>query len=155
MERSFKASCGIQIQLKVSSSSDNKYLLVGSNDKTASLWTVSNWTSIHTFRHLSPVDAVSFTPDNKMVITASWGDKDQGSNLLFWDISNFTLKQKITGFLASTYPSTPTWAIDISQDNLHLASVSEDNFARIWKFCRWKSCRSNTGQKYPVNCILT
>ena len=75
---------------------------------------------------------MSFTPDNKMVITASSLDKDQGSNLLFWDISNFTLKQKITGFLASTYPSTPTWAIDISQDNLHLASVSYDNFARIW-----------------------
>ncbi len=67
----------------VSFSPDTKYVITGSNDKTAKLWDATTGIEIRTFMgHSDDVTSVSFSPDGKYFVT---GSEDNTAKL--WDVT--------------------------------------------------------------------
>ncbi len=58
--------------LSVALSSDGKYLVSGSADRTVKLWSVENQSLVHTFKdHQSAVNSVAFSPDGNYLVSGS------------------------------------------------------------------------------------
>jgi len=56
----------------VAYSPDGKYVLSGSNDKTARLWDARTGKEIQQFVHTDGVDTVVFSPDGSYILTSTW-----------------------------------------------------------------------------------
>jgi WD40 repeat protein len=118
-------------------SNDSKYLIAGTLDKSASLWDTSKWSLIHEFKMASSVYAVAITPDNSTIITASALKENEEQELIFWNITDYSVQKIIPGFTGPANGLDEKYSyvrsITFSQDNRYFAALSEDQVARIWE----------------------
>jgi len=108
--------------LSVAFSSDGKYILSGSDDKTLKLWDIETGREIRTFKgHLNYVRAVAFDPDGKYAISGSFDD-----TVRLWNVS--------TGREIRTFRGHSRWvtSVTFSPDGKFIISGSLDNTARLW-----------------------
>ncbi|MBA3954857.1 hypothetical protein H0X48_06065 [Candidatus Dependentiae bacterium] len=116
----------------VAFSSDGKFVVTGSNDKTARIWSLDTLESRELKGHTDCVTSVAFSPDGKFLLTNS---KDKTARL--WDVD--TLKSREfkghTGNIIS---------IEFSSDSKLVLTLSDDKntcirTARIWDVETFKS----------------
>ena len=75
------------------SSSDGKYIVTSSHDKTAKIWEVSSGVLVHTLEgHEGSVIGASFSSDGKYIVTSSWDDTAK-----IWELSSGRLVHTLEG----------------------------------------------------------
>ena len=109
----------------VASSPDGRFVLTGSNDKTAKLWLLSTGECLHTYAAAKDaVWTVAFSPDGRLV---GVGSKDK-SILVFETFTGRAFKT-MSGTSAHTDAVT---GLVFLPDGRRLASVAHDKTLRIW-----------------------
>jgi len=99
-------------------SPDEEFILSGSWDKTARLWSQTGEIQKE-FKHEGPVTSVAFSPDGKRILTASY---DNTARL--WDLEGRLLQIfKCDGKVSS---------VKFSKDGKRIITVSWDNRIRTW-----------------------
>jgi len=112
----------------VAISSDSRWLVTGSADKTARLWDLSAKdpaaNSIVLRGHEGPVRAVAISPDNRWLVT---GSDDKTARL--WDLS---AKDPAANSIVLRGHEDAVIAVAISSDSRWLVTGSWDKTARLW-----------------------
>jgi WD40 repeat protein len=105
--------------LTVDISADDRYIVTGSNDKTAKLWQ-RDGTLLHTLRHNATVFRVAFSPDSRTFVTGSLD-----GSVRLW---------RINGTQIATWQahSGPVWGVAFHPDGNIVASSSGDDTAKLW-----------------------
>jgi WD40 repeat protein len=106
----------------VAYSSDGKYTLTGSQDKTARLWDARTCQQLRLFTdNASIVTAVAFSPDGKYVLTGHYDSKAR-----LWDAATGT---QLREFQGHTY-----WikSVGFSPNGRYVLTGSADGTARLW-----------------------
>lgn len=104
-------------------SGDSTQLATGSNDSTARLWRVSDWTTISELRsHLKDIQAVAYSPAESLLATAS---ADHTGKI--WNVATGKL---ISDLKARTRAQR---AASFSPDGKLIASGGYDSPARVWE----------------------
>ena len=106
-------------------SSDGKYLVIVSyGDSTAKLWELveGKWREKVTLRHSAWVIRASFSPDGKLLMTAS---NDHICKI--WQLEDDQWQEKFT-----IQHSTPLINASFSPDGKHLVIAPDGYFAKIW-----------------------
>jgi WD40 repeat protein/serine/threonine protein kinase len=85
-------------------SRDGKYLLSGSDDKTARLWNIGKRTCTRVFTHEREVRSVFFGPDTRTVVTLSAPAGRRHGVALMWDMRDGK-KQVVRDPVCSIYPN--------------------------------------------------
>lgn len=115
-------------------SPDGKFLLTGSNDKTAKLWDVITGKEIRTFKsHTNAVTSVCFSADGKFVFTSS---KD--STARCWDV--LSGKEKYRYLVKNSVVN----GVAVSQDKKQVVTGGDDKTIRIWATEAEKETKSFT-----------
>ncbi|WP_052330820.1 WD40 repeat domain-containing protein [Rivularia sp. PCC 7116] len=107
----------------ISFSSNNKFLVSGSYDKTVKIWYLKTGEVIHTLTgHTRKVEAVSFSPNSNIVASGS-ADK----TIKLWDVK--------TGKEIKTYAEhqSDVLSVNFNSDGTILASGSADKTIILWK----------------------
>ena len=104
----------------VAFSPDSRYVVSGSQDKTARVWEATTGKEVARMTHDSVVDAVAFSPDGRYVVSGSW---DKTARV--WEAA--TGKE-----VARMIHDNPVYAVAFSPDSRYVVSGSEDKTARIW-----------------------
>jgi WD40 repeat protein len=99
-------------------SSDGKYILTSSEDKTARLWTADG-TQIMKYQHSHEVSSAIFSPDGKTILTAS----SSGANL--WDLTGELLNEY-------QYDIEPINYADFSPDGKTILVSSSNKQLLLW-----------------------
>jgi WD40 repeat protein len=112
----------------VAISPDNRWLVTGSEDKTARLWDLSSKdpaaSPVVLRGHEGEVYAVAISPDNRWLVTGSY---DKTARL--WDLSS---KDPAASPVVLRGHEGPVYAVAISPDNRWLVTGSYDKTARLW-----------------------
>ena len=113
--------------------SDGKYIVSASEDKTLRLWSLTTREWLRTFKgHEDKVLSVSVTPDGRHAVS---GSRDK--TLRLWDLS--------TGKCLRTFRGHTDWVniVAVLPDGRRAVSVSRDKTLRLWDFstgrCLWIS----------------
>ena len=112
----------------VAISRDNRWLVIGSDDRTVRLCDLSakdpaaNPWVLH--GHAGPICAVTISRDNRWLVT---GSLDKTARL--WDLS---AQDPADNPVVLHGHDGPVWAVGISPDNRWLVTGSGDNTARLW-----------------------
>lgn len=101
----------------VSISSDGKYALSGSYDKTVRLWDIEKGKLLKTFLgHLETIYFVDFSPDNKLALTGSYD-----GTLKIWDLTSGKLVKNITGspsrFISGSFSENGKYVVVAASDS--------------------------------------
>jgi len=102
--------------------SDGKYMLTGSRDKTAKLWDLNNGRELKTyFGHESTINGIALSPDGKYFATSS---ADKTARL--WEVA--------TGQLIQTFQGHKDYltAIKYLPDGKQIITAGYDNEALLW-----------------------
>ncbi len=107
----------------VAFSPDGKRLVLGSWNKTATVWDVQSRTLIATLtNHTAWVSSLSFSPGGDILATAG---ADQ--HIILWNTSNWVELATLKGHLHEI------WAVAFSPDGRTLASAGKDDTIRLWR----------------------
>ena len=109
-------------------SPDSRYILSGSSDGTARLWSVETWKEVQTYEgHTETIKAVAISPDGKTIATASWDN-----SVRVWDRESGKVLHEVTskGFWFVT--------LDFSPDGKRLAVGSYDGTATVFELDPWR-----------------
>lgn len=126
----------------VAISKNGKTIASASDDKTIRLWSMVDGRLIRTMKVAEHVQAVTFSPDDKRLLTAGrdkpmigeflqeiFGDSkfNKGISMRLWDLQ--------TGKLLQTFSKHANDVNDVaySSDGLWIASASEDRTVRLWR----------------------
>jgi uncharacterized delta-60 repeat protein len=116
----------------VAFSPDGKYVVSGSNDKTARVWEINTGKEIARMTYEGAVNSVAFSPDGKYVLSGgcsqinhNTGDCTQGSAHV-WGTATGIEIARMTQYAAVT-------SIAFSGDGRYVASASYSNIAFIWE----------------------
>jgi WD40 repeat protein len=116
----------------VAFSPDGKYVLTGSEDRTAALWEADTGRQVRTFRgHTHWVYSVAFSPDGQYVLTGA----TDGTAAL-WETSS--------GKKIRTFEGVGGRAA-ISPDGKHVLTTSNDNTAALWETDSGRKIRTFQG----------
>ncbi|MDX4026066.1 caspase family protein [Aliarcobacter skirrowii] len=106
----------------VAISSDNRYIVSGSDDKTVRLWDFKSGKLLKTLNgHSNSVNSVTISSDNRYIVSGS-SDK----TVKLWDISSGNFLKTFSEHLSSVN------SIAISNDNRYIISGSWDNTVKLW-----------------------
>jgi len=104
-------------------SPDGRYVIMGKNDNTATLWSLTKGRKVRTFNgHLGSIEAVAFSPDAKYIIT---GSRDY--TLKLWDVT--------TGSEIRIFEGHSNWvkAVVFSPDGRYILSrAMNEYYFRLW-----------------------
>ena len=107
----------------VAFSSDGKYVVSASRDKTVRLWDVAGGQEVKKMEgHTDAVTSVAFSSDGKYVVSASW-DK----TVRLWDVAGGQ-EVKMEGHTADVS------SVAFSSDCNYVVSASVDKTVRLWDF---------------------
>src|SRR5439155_16474457 len=119
-------------------SSDGKYVLTGSRDKTARVWDIETGEQkLQVVDPLSAILAVGLTPDGKYLATA-------GSSLIFWNAETGEQVHQFSG-TAQPFAFTPDSKFMLA--NTGLAG------GQVWDLATWKAVRNFTGHTLHVTAV--
>src|SRR6266446_8515977 len=106
----------------VAVSPDERWLLTGNEDGTATLWDVATGRALAGFKgHSAPVWSVAFSPDGHRLMTGS-GDGDA----IVWDSNTSAQLLRLKGHNAGIT------SVAFSPDGQRVATGSADESARVW-----------------------
>ena len=115
-------------------SSDGKWALTASKDKTARLWETSTGRSLALRGHEGPVFAAAFSPDGKHVVTAS---KD--GTAMIWNVPDKIEVEEIQNTYKLVHPIDPKTRMapevltaTFSPDNLLVVTACDNGSAYVW-----------------------
>jgi len=132
--------------LSVYVSKDGKYLVTGSKDKTASLWSlknISNPKKVRTFKgHNGWVYDAILSRSGKYIITAS---ADKTAKL--WSIKTTKALRTFKGHTSYVF------AVTQSKDGAYLLTASADKTLRLWDIKRGRSIREFLGHNEYVKSV--
>ncbi|CUU07126.1 delta-60 repeat domain-containing protein [Candidatus Kryptobacter tengchongensis] len=127
----------------VAISSDGKYIVSGSQDKTIKLWDISTGREIRTFKgHTDWITSVAISPDGKYVISGSY-DK----TLKIWDILT---GREIRTFAGHTDKVT---SVAITPDGKYIVSGSQDKTIKLWDISTGREIRTFKGHTNWVTSV--
>ncbi len=113
-------------------SPDGKYVLTGSEDRTAKLWDANTGAEVHTFSgHGDTIYSVAFSPDGKYAVT---GSGDQTARL--WNVASGAVVRTFAGHVAGVA------AVAFSPDGRLIFTGSDDGTAKLWEAATGKEVRS-------------
>lgn len=104
-------------------SRDGRFLVSGSDDSTARLWTGTDLQPVGSplAGHTGPVRSAAFSPDGALIATGS-----QDATVRIWNSQTQAVVQVIES------PSTRIHSVAFSPLGQHVASAASDNSIRIW-----------------------
>jgi sugar lactone lactonase YvrE len=107
----------------VAFSPDGKFVLTGSDDRTARLWRVDSGQLISTLRHEDSVRALAFSPDGKFVLT---GSDDRTARLWRSDSGQLISTLRLNSFvLAVAFSPDGKNAAAMTNNWIHFSSMTE------------------------------
>jgi WD40 repeat protein len=109
-------------------------------DNAARIWDASSGKEIARMEHISPVNSIAFSPDGKIVATAS-----DYKYVFIWDA--FSGKE-----LERMEHGSSVNSIEFSPDGIRLATASYDNTARVWDVTSGKGI-TRIGHDGSVNSV--
>lgn len=122
--------------------SPDSQALLTSSDNVAYLWNIKDGKTIKTFSHNKLINAVSFSPDGQLAVTASW---DKTARI--WDIRTGKERSQLRGH------SSGVTAAMFSPDGRFVITGSEDNTARLWRTSNGKEVRRLSGHDSGVTAV--
>ncbi|MSQ47525.1 MAG: WD40 repeat domain-containing protein, partial [Deltaproteobacteria bacterium] len=105
----------------VTFSPDGRYVVSGSEDKTARVWEARTGKEVARLTHENFVTAVTFSPDGRYVVSGSW---DQTARV--WEARTGKKVARLT------HEGNVT-AVTFSPDGRYVVSGSRDKTARVWE----------------------
>ena len=111
-------------------SSDSKLLAAGTGTlyrpSTAHIWDTTNGNVVNLIGHERHVDSLTFTPDDKMLLTASFAGRDDGL-VRFWDAASG--KPRLRAYPMHREMIT---AVTMMKNGKHFITGGEDKELSIW-----------------------
>jgi WD40 repeat protein len=124
-------------------SSDKKYIVSGSADKTIKIWDLISRQESQTLTgHKLAVSAVAFSSDGKLLASGS-ADK----TIKIWSLASGESIQQLTGH------GTGVNAVVFRSDDKLLASGSADKTIKIWDLASGEVLQTFAGHKMGVNTV--
>ncbi len=122
-------------------SSDHRYALSGSNDRTARLWEVETGECLRTFTHNDYVNSVCISVDGRLMLTGS-NDK----TVKLWEVETGQCIQTFEGHEGSVSSAYLT--------DKHALSGSSDKAMRLWDLETGQCLRVFEGHTDTVNSVF-
>ncbi|NJM23326.1 MAG: WD40 repeat domain-containing protein [Richelia sp. SM1_7_0] len=123
----------------IAASSNGKYIISGSSDKTIRVWNLKTKEYLILKGHTEAVNSVIVSYDSRYCLSAS-GDKtikiwniETEENISIRDINNTLLKPNTTPFCHTTAVTS----IGISLDGRRIVSISEDKNIKVWNITNY------------------
>ena len=116
-------------------SSDGRWLVSGSLDKTAKLWNLSDGHELHTFTGNKAFTSVEFSPDGgRLVLAATNGSplndaKPEGNTIMLWDSDSPNEVRNLIGHEGQVF------FVKFSPDGSFLASSNGAATINLWDIC--------------------
>lgn len=124
-------------------SPDGRFVVSGSDDKTARLWSVETGKPVRTFEgHTQPIRCVAYSPDGKRVVTGG-GDK----SIRVWDAE--------TGKQMRTFDDVDfaVLALAFSPDGRHVVAGGYHTSLFIWDFANGRISQRWKGHRGGIKCV--
>ncbi len=127
----------------------------GNDDETVFLWNVVTGKLITKLRgHTAEVNAITFSPDGKMMATGAGGKFEEDLTVRVWDVATGKALQTLKGH------TRRVWALAFSPDGMLLASgagylYGEDkgNTVRLWDLTTAKTLRTLEGNADAIQSV--
>ncbi|MDZ8067685.1 MAG: WD40 repeat domain-containing protein [Nostoc sp. DedQUE08] len=123
--------------------SNGKYIISGSNDKTLKVWDLEIGKEISSFTgHTDKINTIVVTPDDKLLISGS-NDK----TIKIWDLETGTELYTLIGHTDSVQ------AVALTPNGKQVISSSIDNTLKVWNLKTGQEIFSITGNGNQVNTV--
>ena len=137
----------------VAFSPDGKYVLTGSDDKTAKLWDAASGAEVRTFSgHTAKVESVAFSPDGNYVLT---GSADNSAKL--WDAATGalvrTFSEQTSTVRTSVEMKRSSHSVAFSPDGKYVLTGSDDGTAKLWDAATGAVVRTFSGHTNIVRSV--
>lgn len=107
-------------------SPDGRYLVSGSDDKTAKLWDVSTGLELRTFTGDMPFTCVVFSPEGRRLVLAASDKKPAANTITVWDSASPTEVKNLIGHKGQVF------CVKFSPDGRWLASTKGVGSVNLW-----------------------
>jgi WD40 repeat protein/beta-lactamase regulating signal transducer with metallopeptidase domain len=133
--------------LSVAVSHDGRRVATAHNERVVRVWDAATGAELRTLSgHTQRVWAVAFSPDGKVLVSASgnFGKQDEPGQVKLWDVAEGKFLRDLPG------QQGMVWALAFSPDGKHIASGGSDRTVRLWDATRGKLVRSFEGAENTV-----